>query len=157
MPLHWRNVDRTKLKPKFLAAIEALFADSPHTWVVTSGLRTAEEQAAIFGRGRTVGELVAAGFSQADAERHAKPGESRVSNAPPGSSAHNWGCAIDVALDADPAKDGLQADWTPSPGDGWMWLRDKTKGHALLLGGWTFHDWPHIEWKAWRSVRAGSR
>jgi hypothetical protein len=168
MPLLWRTVDPALLRVPFRAAIERAFAPLTATYVATWGVRTADEQNAIAGQGRTVGELIALGMTPADARRFAAPTLPRVSNAIAGMSAHNWGCAIDICVDADPVKPGLQPDWTPTadtdpitPGDqpdGWIQLRERlAQGFPELRSGGDWGDLPHIEWRQWRKIRAARR
>jgi peptidoglycan LD-endopeptidase CwlK len=148
--LVWRTIDPTTLRPPFRAAIELLFKDSPHRWIVTWGVRTAEQQNRLYGQGRTASQLALVGLDP----RFAAPTLPKVTNATFGQSPHNFGLAIDVALDADPSTERLEPDWTPGPDDGWAWLKAQTpKTHPTLKGGWTFGDWPHIEWRNWRSER----
>jgi hypothetical protein len=166
MPLVWRSVDPAKLHPAFRAAVEAACATVAARLVATWGLRTDDEQNATVGKGRTVGELRAMGLSEADAKRFAKPSEPRVSNAKAGQSAHNWGCAIDVVVDANPLTEKVEADWTPTRDtdaatagdqpDGWYQLRAAIAADPRLKSGAEWNDWPHIEWRDWRRVRAAA-
>jgi hypothetical protein len=57
----------------------------------------------------------------------------RITNAPPGFSTHNYGCAIDFALDDDAAKKGLQTDWETAHGE-YDLLRDRALGTGLQVG-----------------------
>jgi hypothetical protein len=166
MPLVWRSVDPSKLDPEFRAAVEAVCAKVTARLVATWGLRTDDEQNAIVGQGRTVGELRAMGLSEADAKRFARPLAPRVSNAKAGQSAHNWGCAIDVVVDANPLTEKVEADWAPTrdtdastPGDqpdGWHQLRACIATDPRLKSGADWNDWPHIEWRDWRVKRAAA-
>jgi hypothetical protein len=100
---------------------DALHAAGLHL-AVTQGLRTMKEQAALYAQGRTT------------------PGPI-VTNAPPGSSWHNFGLAFDVAL----IQDG-KLSW---PNDENLWLRIGLIGeaHGLEWGGrWkTIVDRPHFQ------------
>lgn len=91
--------------------------------VVTQGLRTFAEQQALYDQGRT------------------KPGKI-VTNAPPGSSWHNFGLAFDVAE--------LVAGKYHYPSDLAWWTHIGELGKALELdwGGdfHTFVDRPHFEY-----------
>lgn len=124
----WRNVDPGLLEPVFRRDVETLLANSPHHWVVTSGYRSLEEQRELYRK-------YLAGGPKA---------------APAGFSAHNYGLAIDVVLDGDPDKPGLQPNWKPTPGDGWWWLRAAIRPHPRLKHGSSFGDWPHIEAVRWK-------
>lgn len=125
--IDWRRVDPDLLEPQFRRDVEQLLTDSPHHWVVTSGFRSLADQTALYAAYRAGGPRAA----------------------PPGRSAHNFGLAIDVVLDGDPVKPGLQPDWHPNPGDGWYWLRDAIRPHPRLRHGSHFNDWPHIERYRW--------
>jgi peptidoglycan L-alanyl-D-glutamate endopeptidase CwlK len=89
---------------------------------VTQGLRTWEEQAALYAQGRTM------------------PGRI-VTDAQPGYSQHNFGLAVDVVPMTD-----IGPDWDI---DHPIWQRIVTIGTGLgLVAGaqWrTFPDWPHFQ------------
>lgn len=87
---------------------------------VTSGLRTYEEQAALYAQGRT------------------KPGNV-VTNAPPGHSWHNFGLAFDVV----PWEDG-RLNWNTAR---WTEIGQMGKSLGLQWGGdWTgLVDKPHFQ------------
>jgi hypothetical protein len=57
----------------------------------------------------------------------------RITNAPPGYSFHNYGTAIDFALDDDATKKGLQTNWATDKGQ-YDLLRDKALGTGLQVG-----------------------
>lgn len=87
--------------------------------LVTSTLRTFEEQAKLYAMGRTA------------------PGN-KVTNARPGESLHNFGCAVDVV----PLVHG-KAVW-----DNNMWPLIGMLGEKLGLtwgGRWKFKDLPHFQ------------
>lgn len=116
------------MQPGFRADIQALLEGSPHTWLVLETFRSMARSQALY-------DLFMAGKGPRAA--------------PPGQSAHNFGLAVDVVLDVDPVKPGLQPSWdTNLPG--WLWLRGATLVHPRLKGGWKFGDWPHIERLNWR-------
>lgn len=106
---------------------------------ITSGHRSFEEQAKLYAQGRT------------------EPGEV-ITNAEPGESAHNWGCAIDVV----PMKGGV-ALWSDTPT--WDRLGSAARRFAsahpnserIAWGGnWSqFRDRPHFEIAAWRAIKNG--
>lgn len=109
--------------------------------VVTAGLRTMAEQQALYERGRTA-------VSQ---ER----GERIVTNAKPGSSAHNYGAAIDVAF----LVDGKYSQ----PAEGQPWARLGNIGESLRTASGKRFAWggrftslvdrPHFELSDWRTLR----
>jgi peptidoglycan LD-endopeptidase CwlK len=96
----------------------------------TFTLRSFEEQQAIYNQGRTT------------------PGNI-VTNAKPGSSYHNYGLAIDIALLID-GKDiswDTKADWDGDKQSDWMECVVIFKRHGWKWGGdWvSFKDMPHFE------------
>lgn len=95
---------------------------------VTYGMRTLAEQAELYAQGRT------------------KPGKI-VTNAKPGSSAHNYGAAIDVVF----LKADGQVDWNGP----WEKIGKIGTDLGLVWGGnfKSFVDRPHFEWANWRSLR----
>jgi hypothetical protein len=127
--LYWRKIDPTRLHPGFVETVEAVLLASPYHWYVTHGYRSLTEQ----------GELY---------RKHLAGGPRA---APPGKSAHNYGLAIDVVLDADPDTPGLQPSWNTKLG-GWLWLKGALTNHPMLKSGWTFADWPHIEMRGWADI-----
>lgn len=129
--LYWRKIDPCGLHSGFREVAEAVLQASPHHWYVTHAHRSLAEQ----------GELY----------RKYLAGGPRA--APPGRSAHNFGLAIDVVLDADPEKPGLQPTWNTKLA-GWIWLKTTLTNHPLLKSGWTFSDWPHIEHRDWKRLAA---
>lgn len=90
------------------------------------GLRTYEEQDALYAQGRT------------------KPGN-KVTNAPGGSSWHNFGLAVDLVEDGDPNKAGVQWSWAKSAD--FLRIGDKAKQVGLDWGGFwkSLKDYPHVE------------
>lgn len=115
------------LRPGFRADVDAFLRTSPFTWYVTSAFRSMEEQRALW-------------------MKHLQGGPKA---APPGKSAHNYGLAVDVVLDADPATPGLQPSWDIKLA-GWGWLKAASIKHPRLQNGWSFGDWPHIQRYKWQ-------
>lgn len=99
---------------------------------VVQGLRTYAEQAELYAKGRST------------------PG-ARVTNAPPGSSYHNYGLAVDVCPGI-PGSNPWKPDWTLKGSDGnlstsWAAIRDGGTSLGLCSGA-TFHslpDYPHLQ------------
>jgi peptidoglycan L-alanyl-D-glutamate endopeptidase CwlK len=117
------------LYPPFAAKIlelQTACAQRGAHFYMTQGLRTMDEQAALYAQGRT------------------KPGN-RVTNAKPGSSLHNFGIAVDFTLDADLTKPGLQPDWQEAH---YAMLGEEARKLGLVWGGdWhSIKDNPHVEW-----------
>ena len=123
----WRTVDPNKLHPGFRADIEKFLGDSPFTWYVTYGYRSLAEQLTLY-------NAYLAGGPKA---------------APPGKSAHNYGKAVDIVLDIDPDKPGLQPTWNVALA-GWVWLFAACKLHPRLKSGVSFNDADHIEQYKWQ-------
>lgn len=130
MAVVWR-ADKLLLDPAFAADVDAFLGASPWSWYVLSGFRGDDEQRALW-------------------EAYRFRGGPRA--APPGLSAHNYGLAVDVVLDADAERPGLQPSWdTNLPA--WAWLKAASLAHPRLAGGWRFHDWPHLERFRWKQYR----
>ncbi|MGF9711704.1 M15 family metallopeptidase [Paenibacillus naphthalenovorans] len=91
--------------------------------LITQGMRTFEEQAELYARGRTKSGTI-------------------VTNAKAGYSFHNYGLAIDFCLLAD---DGVNVLWTVN--DKWRRVAEIGKSLGFVWGGdWKgFVDYPHLE------------
>jgi hypothetical protein len=133
MPLDAINEKRVALlHAPFQALARAFLAEcekAGYRLRVTYGLRTLDEQAKLYAQGRT-----APGFI--------------VTQAKPGSSAHNYAAAIDVVfLDA---KGGV--NWNGP----WKAIGIVGEKLGLVWGGnfKTIVDRPHFEWAHWRDLRA---
>jgi len=100
-------------------------------WVITSARRTMAEQQALYDQGR----------------KNDKP---VVTKAPPGSSAHNFGLAVDLA----PIKDGKI--WWEAPKTKWKVMADTAQSMGLVAGYYfkTIFDAPHVEDKSWKQQQA---
>lgn len=125
------------LEPEFKAKIEQLLEIAKdvtgRTWVVTAGRRTMAEQTAIYAQGRTA------------------PGKV-VSNAPAGSSAHNYGLAADLA----PLKEGSKTiDWGA---DRVLWenMADAAVEMGLEAGCYfrSIMDMPHVQSPDWKTAQS---
>lgn len=128
MTLHW-NVTRRGLDLEFYTDVSKLLEESPYTWYVTAGLRSREQQQALYRRHLAGGPLAAA----------------------PGKSAHEWGLAIDVVLDGS-ERPGLQMVWDTKH-RGWLWLVRAIWQHPRLHSLWKVGDWPHIQSTHWKGGR----
>lgn len=127
----WANkARRAQLDPAFLAKADALLSALDAAGipvVVTDGVRTDDEQNALYAQGRT------------------QPG-AIVTNARAGESAHNKRKALDVA----PQTESGAPHWPDDPA---LWERIGTIGErvGLVWGGrWTKPDRPHFEAANWR-------
>jgi len=84
------------------------------------------------------------------AKGRTEPG-SKITNARPGFSAHEWGFAVDLVLDLP----GINPwDTSVSMMGYWQRLGELAKAKGLQWGGdWRFKDYPHIQLKDWRKHR----
>lgn len=111
---------------KLLVALTIL-DDAGQGFVVTQGLRTWDEQHAIYMQGR-----------------RGVPGESKVTMVDAGGSAHNYGIAADAAYDLDSVKPGLQPSWEKP----YMKIWADAGCEAGLDAGFywkNFFDGPHVQ------------
>lgn len=122
------RIDPTKLYPAFrerlVELLDEAVASGVSYWCI-SGYRTYAEQSLLYARGRTASGLI-------------------ITNAEGGESAHNFGIAVDVCVDRDVGRPGLQADYSP---ESYLPLAELAPKHGLVWGGsWKFRDLPHIQW-----------
>ncbi|MCZ8533840.1 M15 family metallopeptidase [Psychrobacillus psychrodurans] len=115
---------------------------------ISSGFRSNEEQAYIYGQGRP--NYIWNG------KKYGSKG-SIVSNAMPGTSVHNYGLAIDYFLVSD---DGNKSLWTVN--DKWRRVAAIAKSMGFEWGGdWkSFEDYPHLQYTTGLTIaqlRAGHR
>lgn len=129
MAIDWQKVDPNGLDFQFRQDVELFLAESPYTWGVVYGFRSLVLQKELY-------DKYVAGGPRA---------------APPGRSAHNFGLAIDVVLDGDPQKPGMQMDWVTTHA-GWLWLKAKSIAHPRLRTGWKYADYGHIETVNWEAA-----
>lgn len=104
--------------------------------LITSGFRSMEEQAVLYGQGRE--SFVYNG------KDYGNPSKPIVTNAKPGQSNHNFGVAIDFVLVSE---DGNRAIWDVN--ENWKRVANIGKELGFTWGGdWTsFKDYPHLEMK----------
>lgn len=129
MPIDWMKCDPDTLDPVFRKDVEEFLAASPYTWGVCYAFRSIALQKELY-------------------DKHLAGGPRA---APPGRSAHNFGLAVDVVLDGDPAKPGVQMDWVTTHA-GWLWLKAKSIAHPRLRTGWKYADYGHIEAVNWQTM-----
>lgn len=148
--LIWGKVDRAALEPKFLNDLHDLLAPAPYDYYVSCGYRSIEESNRLYDEyvngvvlGRTADGTIIRGVKGPRA-------------APGGKSPHNYGLAIDVSLDGDKDKPGLQPTWNTKLA-GWTWLKTAVFKHPRLHSLWNIGDWPHIERLNWRDYVAWKR
>ena len=124
------------LEPEFAEKVKALIKATEMAtqlkWVITSGRRTMAEQLKLYKQGRTA------------------PGKV-VTNARPGSSAHNFGLAADLA---PMRRDGRI--WWEAPKSVWQKLADIAREMGMVSGFYfkTIYDAPHVEDAGWKTVQA---
>jgi len=125
------------LEPDFRPILETILTEVSEatglTWVCYCGRRTMKEQAGLYEQGRT------------------KPGK-KVTNAPAGSSPHNYGLASDCA----PLKKGCQHDiWWDAPSSVWAKYGEVCEKHHITWGGHfrSITDKPHCEHPRWEIER----
>lgn len=126
--LYWR-VDANELEPGFRKDVEDVLA-SPYDWYATYGYRSLELQADLY-------------------KKYLQGGPKA---APAGQSAHNFGLAIDIVLDASNAP-GLQPNWDITRPE-WQWLFKTLAAHPRLKSGVSFNDGGHIEKFNWRMYKS---
>jgi hypothetical protein len=160
-------VSQEGLEPQFLADVTKLLTESPFDWYVTEAVRPMERSALLYDEYvngiilRDDDHKLCCQNGYSDDVWHADHVYHRLfvcragrwvpkkgpRAAPAGKSAHNYGLAIDVALDGAP-QPGLQMCWSTAHA-GWRWLKAATVPHPRLKNGWSFGDWPHVEKYRW--------
>lgn len=131
MPNDMLNDLEDTFKANILSLLDTLPDKTGYKWQITSGRRTMREQQRLFDIGRiTSGKI--------------------VTKAPPGSSAHNFGCAVDIV----PIR--FDRLWWDAPHELWEDMATVAEGMGLVAGLHfkTFTDPPHIESANWRDLRA---
>lgn len=124
------------LESEFKEKVEVLLLQLQATtglkWVITSARRTMAEQQHLYDQGRSA------------------PGKV-VTNARPGSSAHNFGLAVDLA----PLNQRGDI-WWDAPRPKWKSMADTAQQMGLVAGFYfkSIFDAPHVEAPNWREVRA---
>jgi len=139
------------LHPQFRSRVLAWLADAEfaHQPLLVQGLRTFEEQAAIYAQGRTRQgpPCTHGGVPRLVGTCGDHPMGARVTHAEAGRSYHNYGLAVDfldIGAAGDPDKYET-ADWQATD---YAALAALARRHGLTWGGsWrTFKDRPHLEW-----------
>ncbi len=129
MSLKWGHINRAQLDSELCAELEAVLGPLKETWLVTQGRRTYDEQASLWASYKAGGPKAA----------------------PPGSSPHEFGLAVDVALYSNE-----KASWDVSD-PAWPKLWAAVSASRLLHSGRHFGDPDHIERVAWRRSLATTR
>ena len=119
-------------KAKIELLITTVNAATGRVWKPSDCRRTMAQQAVIYAQGRTA------------------PGKV-VSNAPPGSSAHNFGLAVDLW----PMTSAGDFDWN-APDDLFHIMADIAVASGLTAGYYfhSIHDAPHVEDPSWKQQQA---
>jgi len=130
--IRW-DVDKSKLDPQFAADVDARLTNSIYSWAVVQGLRSEDEQRALYEKYLAGGPLAAK----------------------PGHSPHEHGLAVDVA---QILPDG-HLSWDVSH-PAWPWLWEAIKATPHLHSGHFFPpvapaDDDHIQDIRWYTIRAG--
>lgn len=133
MAVNWGKVDIQQLEPELYADLKELLEELPHMYFVSEGFRSLE-------RSKQLNDAYVA-----DPKKNPRA-------APPGKSAHNFGLAVDVMLDGDPIKKGIQPDWN-TVSNGWKDLIKAVKKHPRLHSLHNVGDWPHIEKVQWQKFK----
>ncbi|UOQ43344.1 peptidoglycan-binding protein [Halobacillus salinarum] len=115
---------------------------------ISSGFRSFEEQAQLYGKGRP---------SYKWHGKHYGSSGKIVTNAEPGESVHNYGFAVDFFLTS---YDGQDSIWNVN--DDWMRVVELAKHKGFTWGGdWTsFPDRPHLQLTGsltWKDLQKGKR
>lgn len=136
--MYFTRIKTAELYPPFLKKVAQLqdkCLKAGSVYYATSGYRSTAEQNGLHALGRTVKNTGASA---------SKPMGDIVTNAKGGSSFHNFGIAIDFALDSDTTRAGLQPDWTPGA---YKKLMEECPALGLESGGaWvSFKDYPHVQ------------
>lgn len=123
-----KRIDLSLIYPRFLSKYEQLLVNCYKRgalYYAISGTRTVKEQAELYAQGRT------------------KPGKI-VTNARPGTSAHNYGIAVDSCRDAEIQRAGLQPDWDM---EDYKILAEEAKKLDLESAYFwtTFQEGPHVQ------------
>jgi len=122
-----------QLHPEFAKLYWQLKEELPNYWFPYCGIRTFAEQAKLYAQGRTM------------------PGRI-VTHAPPGTSAHQWGCAVDLTV-----FENGKPIWMEKSDDRWRELSDACAKIQLVWGGnfSSIQDYVHCELKlvfSWSDV-----
>lgn len=123
--------------------------------IITSGLRTMEEQARLYGQGRS--SYLYRG------KQYGNPKKNVVTQAKPGQSVHNYGYAVDFALMLDNGAVvwDMNRDDNKKNGSDWREVASIAKQLGFSWGGdWkSFKDYPHIDYGGltWQQLQAGKR
>jgi hypothetical protein len=121
MSVIWQ-AEPTGLEMQFFLDVDDLLHLLPDVWYVTCGFRSIKESDRLYAIYQKGGPKAAPG----------------------GLSPHNIGEAVDVVLDGDQQKPGLQMNWNWDH-PAWHRLFDAIKAHPRLHSGASFGDGPHIE------------
>lgn len=123
--------------------------------IITSGLRSMEEQARLYGQGRK--SYIYKG------KQYGNPSKPIVTQAKPGQSIHNYGYAVDFALMLDNGAVvwDMNRDANGIKGSDWREVAALAKQMGFYWGGdWRkFPDFPHIDLGnlTWQQLQAGQR
>jgi hypothetical protein len=132
MAVDWSRINTDELEPEFYDDVNGLLVKQKHMWVVTEGFRSQDRSNELF-----VNYKLNKG----------------VRAAPGGLSPHNYRMAVDVALDGNDIRPGVQAVWDVTH-PAWVRLVADIWKHKRLRSGKWYSDWPHIEKLKWKDYVA---
>lgn len=123
----------------------SVLADSGYYFGAHMGLRSMDEQAALYAQGRQTLLTVNALRYTAGWQPIADWQNKRVTKAPAGKSWHNFGLAVDIVEDGNPDKVGIQWSWASTKS--YLKIGGFAKQVGLDWGGFwkSFVDLPHVE------------
>jgi peptidoglycan L-alanyl-D-glutamate endopeptidase CwlK len=147
------KLEKLKLHPEFTKTVEKLLSlceQNNFPITIYCGLRTFEEQAVLYGHGRTRIQIEMAQVHYRNPETKerflkacvSKPKEPRKTNAIPGKSFHNYGLAIDGApLEADKS-----INWNVQNPKWEMWADFGEQVGCESAARWKdFKEYPHLQ------------
>lgn len=141
-----------KLQEKVLSIIRDLYCLEGVRFAVHMGLRTREQQLALYAQGRESLASVnrrrkSAGYYPISAAAN----KSRVTGVR--FSWHNTGLAVDIVEDGDPNKAGIQWSWRSIKS--YLKIGQYAKKYGLEWGGFwkSFKDYPHLQYPVPLSLR----
>lgn len=160
MPLLWHpDVQPADLEPTFLNGLTRSVHVLPYTYTVTYGRRATAIQQDLYDRWVAYSAWVAySKYQKGQGPVAPAAPEAPVAGlaAPPGMSAHEYGLAIDVALDGDDKTPGCQPTWNIAL-PGWQALFAAVRADPVLHSGADFpapkQDYDHVERYNWKAFK----
>src|SRR5512147_1136727 len=144
MPIIWDRVTKEGLAPVFLSYLNTELEPSEFNWWVMYAYRSPDLQNELW-------QKYKAWLDYEAGRSTVKPTWQKAKAAPPGRSAHNYGMAVDVVIDMDKIKPGLQPSWDIERPE-WRWLIAFLDDHPFLKSGVSWGDGGHIELRGWETI-----